>query len=182
MNLIYHVKNKISINQVLSEKLEISTRLKNKLIKNKSVLLNGSFVDTRTITNSGDVITVVMDYEEDNSNIVSKEMNLDIIYEDEYLLAVNKPAGIAVHPSILHFDDSLANGVRFYFDSIGLKKKIRAVNRIDLNTSGIVLFAKNEYVQECLIRQMASGNFSKSYICIASGIFIDKKRNNKCSN
>lgn len=182
MNLIYHVKNKISINQVLSEKLEISTRLKNKLIKNKSVLLNGSFVDTRTITNSGDVITVVMDYEEDNSNIVSKEMNLDIIYEDEYLLAVNKPAGIAVHPSVLHFDDSLANGVRFYFDGIGLKKKIRAVNRIDLNTSGIVLFAKNEYVQECLIRQMASGDFSKCYICIASGIFEDKNRNNKCSN
>ena len=174
MNLIYNVKDEISINQVLSENLDISTRLKNRLIKNKLVLLNGSFVDTRTIVYSGDVITVVLNYEEDNSNIVPKEMDLDIIYEDSHLLAINKPAGIAVHPSILHYNDSLANGIRYYFDKIGLKKKIRAVNRIDLNTSGIVLFAKNEYIQECLIKQMASGIFKKSYLCVANGIFTNK--------
>lgn len=177
MNLIYNIKDEITINQVLSDKLDISTRLKNKLIKNQLVLLNGSFVDTRTIAYSGDVVTIILNYDEDNSNIVPKEMHLNIIYEDSHLLAINKPAGIAVHPSILHYDDSLANGIRYYFDKIGLKKKIRAVNRIDLNTSGIVLFAKNEYVQECLIKQMTSGQFSKSYICFVSGILKNKKRN-----
>ena len=177
MNLIYNVKEEITINQVLSDKLNISTRLKNKLIKNRLVSLNGSFVDTRTIAYSGDVVTVILSYNEDNSNIVPKEMYLEIIYEDSHLLAINKPAGIAVHPSILHYDDSLANGIRFYFDKICLKKKIRAVNRIDLNTSGIVLFAKNEYIQECLIKQMASREFSKSYICITRGILNEKKRN-----
>lgn len=180
MNLEYKVKKEISINQILSE-FNISTRLKNKLIKNKYILRNGSFEDTRTIVNIGDIITIVLDFPEDNSNIVPTKMKLSIIYEDEYLLAINKPAGIAVHPSILHFNDSLSNGVRYYFDSIGLQKKVRPVNRIDLNTSGLVLFAKNEYVQECLIREMSLNLFNKIYLCFVSGVFANKKRNYKCT-
>lgn len=169
MNLTYKVELDIIINDILSKKLNISTRLKNKLIKNKNILLNGVFVDTRNTAHLGDVLTIVLNYPEDNSNIVPKKMHLDIIYEDEHILAINKPAGIAVHPSILHFDGSLANGVRFYFDTIGLRKKIRAVNRIDLNTSGLVLFAKNEYIQECLIKQMNSSIFEKIYLAVVSG-------------
>lgn len=177
MNLKYIVEECVSINKVLSEEFKLSTRLKNKLIKNKCVLLNGSFEDTRTLANIGDIITIVLDFPEDNSNIVPTKMNIDIIYEDAHLLAINKPAGIAVHPSILHFEDSLSNGVRYYFDSIGLYKKIRPINRIDLNTSGLVLFAKNEYIQECLIQQMASGLFRKNYLCLANGLLNNKKRN-----
>lgn len=169
MNLIFKVKHKMNINDILTKELNISTRLKNKLIKSKNVLLNGIFVDTRSIAQVGDIVTVDLSYPEDNSNIVPKNMDLDIIFEDAHLIAINKPAGIAVHPSILHYDNSLANGVRYYFDSIGLKKKIRAVNRIDLNTSGLVLFAKNEYVQECLIKQMKSPDFKKSYISLVCG-------------
>lgn len=175
MNLIYTAQSDICINNILTEKLEISARLKSKLIKNQLVLLNGSFVDTRTIAHLGDIITIKLDFPEDNSNIVPAQIHFSIIYEDEHLLAVNKPAGIAVHPSILHFDNSLANGIRYYFDTIGLKKKIRAINRIDLNTSGLVLFAKNEYVQESLIKQMSSSNFSKTYLAIVSGILNEKK-------
>ena len=174
MNLIYKVELDMNINEILTKKLNISTRLKNKLIKNKHILLNGVFVDTRNIAHVGDIIAIDLGYSEDNSNIVSKQMNLDIVYEDEYLLAINKPAGLAVHPSILHFDDSLANGVKFYFNTIGLKKKIRAVNRIDLNTSGLVLFAKNEYVQECLIKQMNSSSFKKTYLTVVFGTLKNK--------
>ena len=136
---------------------------------NKNILLNGIFVDTRNSAHLGDVLTIVLNYPEDNSNIVPKKMHLDIVYEDEHILAINKPAGIAVHPSFLHFDDSLANGVKYYFDTIGLEKKIRAVNRIDLNTSGLVLFAKNEYIQECLIKQMNSSLFEKIYLAVVCG-------------
>ena len=175
MNLIYKVETNISINNILTKKLNISTRLKNKLIKNKKILLNGVFVDTRDITHVGDILTIDLSYEEDTSNIVPTKMDLNIVYEDEYLLAINKPAGIAVHPSILHFSNSLANGVRYYFDSIGLKKKIRAINRIDLNTSGLVLFAKNEYIQECLIQQMSSSIFEKTYLAIVCGMLPNKK-------
>lgn len=181
MNLKYIVETSMPINQILSEKFDFSTRLKNKLIKNKCILRNGIFEDTRTVVNIGDEITIVLDYPEDNSNIIPTKMDLDIVFEDEHLLAMNKPAGIAVHPSILHFDNSLSNGVRYYFDSINLHKKIRPVNRIDLNTSGLVLFAKNEYVQECLIKQMTSGLFKKNYLCVATDNFDVKKRSYRCS-
>lgn len=90
----------------------------------------------------GDTVSVLIDFEEDNSNIVASNIPLNIIYEDDYLLVINKSANIAVHPSILHFDNSLSNGVKFYFDKLGLKKKIRIVNRLDRNTSGIIVFAK----------------------------------------
>ena len=68
----------------------------------------------------------------------------------------------------------MSNGVRYYFDSINLKKKIRPVNRLDANTSGLVIFAKCEYIQECFIKQMTNNTFKKEYLCITEGIF-DKK-------
>ena len=101
-------------------------------------------------------------------------MNLNIIFEDDWLLVVNKPARIAIHPSVLHYSDSLCNGIKFYFDKIGLKKKIRPVNRLDLNTSGLVVFAKCEYIQECLINQMKNNQFKKEYLAVCNG-FFDKK-------
>ncbi len=175
MKLEYVIKNnELNINQILQKELNVSSRLLYKLFKNNLILLNGSICDTRNFYNIDDVITINFDYEEDNSNIVPKKIDLNIIYEDEWLLIVNKPAGIAVHPSILHYSDSLCNGVKFYFDSIGLKKKIRPVNRLDLNTSGLVVFAKCEYIQEYLISQMKSNLFKKEYLCFCTGIFENK--------
>lgn len=166
--------NKSNINQILQNDLKISSRLLYKLIKNKRIHINGIPCDTRIFPNIGDIIEINFDYKEDVSNITPTKMNLDIIFEDEWFLIVNKPAGIAIHPSILHYSDSLCNGIRFYFDSIGLKKKIRPVNRLDLNTSGLVIFAKCEYIQECLIAQMKDNVFKKEYLCFCEGIFEEK--------
>lgn len=163
-----------NINQILKQEFKLSAKLMHKVISNKFVLLNNIPIDTRTIPNNGDIIKVDLNYKEENDNIVPTKMELNILYEDDGLLILNKPAGIAVHPSILHFSDSLSNGVRFYFDSISLKKKVRPVNRLDLNTSGLVVFAKCEYIQECLISQMKSNVFKKDYLAICDGIFEDK--------
>lgn len=163
-----------NINQILKQEFKLSARLMHKVISNNLVLLNGMQTDTRNRPNYGDTIKVDLNYEEENDNIVSTQMKLNILYEDNGLLILNKPAGIAVHPSILHFKDSLSNGVRFYFDSINLKKKIRPVNRLDLDTSGIIIFAKNEYIQECLIKQMNLHILKKEYITIVSGILNEK--------
>ena len=164
-------ENNKTINQIIQTEFNLSSRLFNKLVKNKKIYLNSYESDTRNIANINDVITIDLNYNEDNSNIVPTKMELNIIYEDEGLLILNKPAGIPVHPSMLHYTNSLSNGVRFYFDSIGLKKKIRPVNRLDLDTSGLIIFAKNEYVQEHLIKQMSNGTFRKEYMCLAEGIF-----------
>ena len=176
MLLEYTNKNDsyICINDILFKEFHISTRLRTKLIKNKCIYVNNNICDTRDKISIGDTITVDLSLDEDNSNIVPTPMNLDIIYEDEWLLVLHKPAGIAIHPSMLHFDTSLSNGVKYYFDSIGLKKKIRPVNRLDLNTSGLVVFAKCEYIQECLSKQMENKTFKKEYLCIVSGKFKDK--------
>ena len=175
MEINYEIKNNTqTINSILQNELKISSRLLYKLIKLNKIELNHKPCDTRKTGNLGDTITVNFDYEEDNSNIVPTKMDLNIVFEDDWLLVVNKPAGIAIHPSVLHYSDSLCNGIRFYFDKIGLKKKIRPVNRLDLNTSGLVVFAKCEYIQECLINQMKKNQFKKEYLAVCDGIFDEK--------
>ena len=173
MILKYIVKDNkyININQILKQEFNISARLLHKLIVAKHVLLNNSIVDTRSSVTINDIITVNLDFEEESENIVATQIPLEIIFEDDAFLILNKPAGIAVHPSILHYENSLSNGVKFYFNSIGLKRKIRPVNRLDLNTSGLIIFAKNEYVQECLIQQMNNNIFKKEYLAIVQGYF-----------
>ena len=173
MELRYIVKDNSqykNINQILEKEFDFSTRLLAKLIKNKQILLNGFSVDTRNEISINDEIIVKLDLEEDNSNIVPTKMNIEIIYEDEWFLVINKPAGIAIHPSRMHYTDSLSNGIRYYFDKIGLKKKVRPVNRLDFDTSGIVIFAKCEYIQECFIKQMNNKTFKKEYLAVVDGI------------
>ena len=162
-----------NINQIMKQEFSISARLMHKLIIKQHVLLNDFITDTRNSVKIGDIVKVDLNFEEESSNIISTKMDLNIVFEDDAFLILNKPAGIAVHPSILHYEDSLSNGVKFYFESIGLKRKIRPVNRLDLNTSGLIVFAKNEYVQECLIQQMQSGIFEKDYIAIVQGHFTE---------
>ncbi|MCI8410976.1 MAG: RluA family pseudouridine synthase [Clostridia bacterium] len=177
MELKYIVResdNYKNINEILNKEFEFSTRLIAKLIKNNKISLNGKMCNTRWPIKRDDVITIDLSIDEDNSNIVPTKMDLDIIYEDEWLLVVNKPAGIAIHPSQLHYDNSLSNGIKYYFDLIELKKKIRPVNRLDFNTSGLVIFAKCEYIQEAFSKQMQNNIFKKEYLCIAEKPFEDK--------
>ena len=170
MKLEYKVdKENKTINQIINEKFQLSSRLFSKLIREKLIKLNGKSVDTREKASEGDIITIDLDYKENSSNILPKKMDLKIIYEDECMLILNKLAGIAVHPSYEHYENSLANGVKYYFEHKNIYKKIRPVNRLDLNTSGIIIFAKNEYIQENLIRQMAKNIFKKEYIAIVTG-------------
>ena len=178
MKLSYTIKNNENfdnVKEVLKTRFEISDRLLLKLKNNNKIFLNNSSCGIKADVHSNDTIEVHLDFKEDNSNIVATKMQLNIIYEDDYLLILNKPAGIPIHPSMQHYEDSLSNGVKYYFDSINLNKKIRPVNRLDKDTSGIVIFAKNEYIQECLIRQMKKHCFIKEYIAICNGTLANSK-------
>ena len=178
MNLKYCIQpndNYFNIKELLKVKFQISDRLLIKLKKNKKILLNGSptFVDYNL--KPFDIVEIIIDFEEESENIVSLKMDLDIIYEDEYYLVINKPAGLAVHPSILHYNNTLSNGVKYYFEQNDIKKKIRPINRLDKDTSGIVIFAKNEYIQEYLVREMKGNIFYKEYIAVCEGIFEENE-------
>ena len=176
MDLVYKV-NDLSkyknVRQVLKNEFNISNRLITKLKQNKFICLNDKVTYLDKELAVGDIIICKIDFNETSENIIPTKMDLTIIYEDDYLLVVDKPANMAVHPSILHYENSLSNGIKYYFDSIGLKRKIRPVNRLDRDTTGLVVFAKNEYIQECLVRQMKTGTFYKEYVTILEGI-LDK--------
>lgn len=170
MKLSYVNLNKYSnIKEVLKAEFSMSDRLLLKLKRLDKIYLNGKNASVNQNISKNDLVECYLDYDEDNSNIIPTEMPINIVYEDDTFLIVNKPAGIPVHPSMDHYTDSLSNGIAFYFSKICLKKKIRPVNRIDKDTSGIVIFAKNEYIQECLIRQMKSKQFVKKYIAVVNG-------------
>lgn len=173
MTLTYRVSNNnlINLKELLKSHFQISDRLLAKLKNAQKIFINGEKVSVRASLKTGDLVEVNLDFLENNSNIVPTKMELDILFEDETMLIINKPAGVPVHPSMDHFEDSLSNGIRFYFDEIGLKRKIRPVNRLDKDTTGIVIFAKNEYVQEYLVRQMKANKFVKEYIAVCSGSF-----------
>ena len=126
MKLEYIVTNNDNnriIKDILSSHFKISHRLLITLKKNNCIFLNNSPSFVYQKLKEGDKLVLSFDYEEDNSNIIPNEMPLDIVYEDDWYLIINKPSGIAVHPSILHYEDSLSNGIRFYFDSIRSKEK-----------------------------------------------------------
>lgn len=163
-----------TVKEVIKSYYNVSDRLLTKLKKNKHILLNNSFSNINSIIKLGDEIQINLDFEEESSNIIPKQMDLNILFEDDSLIIINKSSNMAIHPSILHFENSLSNGLKYYFNSKNIRKKIRPVNRLDKDTSGIVVFAKNEYIQESLIKQMRSHDFKKEYYAILEG-FIENK-------
>lgn len=125
-----------NIKQIIKEEFNISDRLLRRLKTNNKIFLNNHTINPNyTNLNVGDIVSVNLNFEEEYDNIIPVKMNLDIVFEDKYLLIINKLPNTPVHPSCNHFYDSLSNGVKFYFDSIGLKRKIRIVNRLDKDTS-----------------------------------------------
>src|SRR5690606_15775120 len=108
-------------------------------------------------------------------SIEPQPMDLEILYEDEYLLAVNKPAGLIVHPTLGHYRDTLANGVMYYWQEKGEMYRFRPVHRLDEHTSGVVLIAKNAYVHQQLSEQLQQQKVEKIYTAFVHGV-IDVPR------
>ena len=159
-----------TIRQVLKKKFNISNRLLIKLKKENKIFLNDKNIYLDYILNYNDKVEVFIDFKEDSSNIKPVKMKLNIVYEDEYFIVLNKPYNVPIHPSILHYEDTLSNGLKYYFNENKIDKKIRPVNRLDRNTSGLVIFAKNEYIQELFIKQMSTHLIHKEYIALLEGI------------
>ena len=123
----------------------------------------------------GDQITVCLETDDvDSAQLESAPApqflpELEILYEDQDILAVNKPAGIVTHPSGSHYSDSLSNQVAAYFRSKGESTKVRSIGRLDKETSGILLFARNQTAAARLQKQRESGISEKTYLAAVSG-------------
>lgn len=114
------LSNYTNVRQVLKNEFNMSNRLITKLKRNKSIYLNDEETYLDKLLSTCDIVKCEIDFEENSENIVPIQMDLKIIYEDDYFLAIDKPCNTPVHPSILHYTSSLSNGVKYYFDSIRL--------------------------------------------------------------
>ncbi|MBP3285129.1 MAG: RluA family pseudouridine synthase [Clostridia bacterium] len=162
-----------TVRTFLKNQWELSERLLRKLKLNKRILCNGKEIWVNEILNPGDKVQADISFEETNDEILAEEQPLEILYEDACLLILNKPGNIVVHPTCLHPTGTLANGVKAYLE--GKKEHIltRFVNRLDRETSGVIVFAKNEYTQEILAKQMQKKVFEKEYIAVVNGVISE---------
>ena len=163
------------VKDVLQKEFKFSKRLILKLKKENRIFVNGVPQFVNFSLNENDIVKVDLNFEEECDNIVPYEMDLNIVYEDDFLIILNKPPKLETHPTVLNFDKTLSNGLKFYFDKIGLKRKIRPVNRLDKDTSGLIVFAKNQFVQEELVKQMKNNSFVKEYIAVVQGEVLQEK-------
>ena len=166
-------QNGLQIKHVLKKELDISNKILTKLKTfPDGITLNGvkAFV-TKTVK-SGDELILKL-YDTKSENIIPSDIPLDIIYEDEDILAVNKPRNMPTHPSRNHYTDTLANGVMHLYKDCDFT--FRVITRLDRDTSGIVIIAKNKYSAQILSSQMADNSFKKEY-CAVCHNFIEKKQ------
>ena len=160
-----------NIKELLKSYYNMSDKLIAKLKRYKRIYKNDEPVYVTSILNENDIIKIDIDFDEEyDDNIKPISHKLNILYEDEYLLVINKEAGFPIHPSSSHFEDTVSNFVKSYFIENNIKRKIRPVNRLDRNTSGITIFAKSDYIQDILIKEMNSKTLKKNYIAITEGI------------
>lgn len=153
----------LKIRDYLTKRLGFSTSLIAK-VKYDNVFLNGTPVHMRALVNSGDKIEILMP--ELDSDIEPIDIKLKIIYEDDYILVVDKPKNMPIHPSRGNSLPTLANAVRAY---IGKPFVFRSLTRLDRDTSGLVLIAKDQLSCAILSRDIKSGRIQKSYVAIVVG-------------
>ena len=159
------VNGEYTIREYLKRRLGFSTSLIAK-VKYGGVFVNGDGVHMRHRVKNGDEIRVLMPTEE-SENIPPIDIPLSVIYEDEYILAVNKPRNMPVHPCRGNSLPTLANAVMAY---IGTPFVFRAVNRLDRDTSGLTIVAKHLLSGGILSRQVSSRQIKRTYRAICNGL------------
>ncbi|WP_211274562.1 RluA family pseudouridine synthase [Paenibacillus oryzae] len=157
------------VRTVLERRLGVSRKLLSQVkLTEHGLTLNEERVYTTAKVSAGDIIRVRMEREQ-SDDILPQDLPLDILFEDEDLLVVNKPAGVIVHPTHGHYTGTLANGVVYHWLQRGEKVRFRPVHRLDEETSGVVAIAKTGYVHQQLSEQMQRGEVDKRYLAYVYG-------------
>lgn len=165
------------------ENKEILAFLKNELCLSRAqitrlkklpdgILLFGEHATVRHILRAGDELSLALEDREDEENpfLFPIDLPISVIYEDEYIVAVNKAAGMPTHPTMYHHDDTLANALAFRYKNEGRPFVFRCANRLDLGTSGVVLVAKDGRCAAQLSRDISERRIDKEYIALVNGV------------
>ena len=155
------------LSSFLREEMKMSAGLMNRLKWQELLFVNGQPVHTDHPVKPGDVITVPLD--EPEPDYPAQDGELTILYEDEHILAVDKPAGMLIHPSRSRLTGTLANFVLGYYEKTGQKSAFHPLTRLDRDTFGVVLLAKNAHIHSLLNELHLQGGFEKIYEALVFG-------------
>ena len=145
---------------------QIITHLKH---TEKGILLNGEWGRVRDILHTNNELIIQLIEEDSSENIVPVKLPLDIVYEDEDILVVNKAANTPIHPSQGNYDNTLANAVAYYYEQKGEIFTYRCINRLDRDTTGLLIIAKHMYSASLLSEMVANREIHREYLAIATG-------------
>jgi len=161
----------LSIKELLSRNFGFSGRFMTKLKQNRLIFLNGENMPGWVTPEPGDVITVTTP--DETSDFPPEDIPVSVVYEDNDLLVINKQPGVVVHPTKGKPYHTMANGIMKKMLDEGESYKIRFVNRLDMNTSGLLIVAKNSHAQDNLTKQMKSDHIQKKYKAIVDGVIAE---------
>jgi 23S rRNA pseudouridine1911/1915/1917 synthase len=157
------------LRDVLRRRLGVSRRLLVRLkATEQGIAVNGRRAWTNQPVAAGDRIELRI-LREESEEILPQPMELSVVFEDDHLLVVNKPAGQIVHPTTGHYTGTLANGIVHYWRERGEKCRFHPVHRLDEHTSGLVVVAKHAYAHQQLAEQMTGGGVEKRYLAYVYG-------------
>lgn len=179
--LIVQTNDKVRLDVYLSAVLEDWTRSQiKKQIDDNRVKVNGKLSKSGFKLKGGDVIELDLVAGVDITNIEPENIPLEIIYEDDYFAIINKPQGMVVHPAVGNFNHTLVNALIYHFNEVSnLGEKFRPgiVHRIDKDTSGLIVVAKNNFAHENLAKQIAEHTCFRHYVALCEGEFKELSGN-----
>lgn len=155
------------LSSFLKKEMNMSTGLVNRLKWQQKIFVNGTPQHNDYIVKPADVITAVLD--EPAPDYPAEDGELTVLYEDEHILAVDKPAGMLIHPSRATVTGTLANRVVAYYQKTGQYCAFHPITRLDRDTFGIVLLAKNSHIHALLNREHKAGRLKKTYQALTFG-------------
>lgn len=162
------------LREYLKREMGISTRLIRSASIQKRIFINNEVVKMNRVIKNGEIIKIDLEKEE-SQNIAPEKIDIDIVYEDEDILVVNKKPFMVVHPTKTYQSGTLANGVINYFMESNQNCIVRLVSRLDMNTSGLIIIAKNQFSHGMLSKAMSENKVEKRYLAIVHGIFKEKQ-------
>ena len=160
-------KNNIRIDSYITEETDYSRSKIAKGIKEGKILVNNKPVQASYKVKEKDLIEIEP-LEEEVIDVIPEKMDLDIVYEDEYLAIINKKSGVVVHPAVGNYSHTLVNGLMYHFNTISKEKTIRPgiVHRLDKDTSGLMVVAKNDKVHEQLSNMIKEKQVERKYLAL----------------
>ena len=165
------VESDVRIDKYLSANTDLSRSLISKMIDNEYILVNGKKTKNNYKVKNNDIISIDENFKEE-TNIEPEKMKLDIVYEDEDIIIVNKPSGMVVHPGNGNYKGTLVNGLMYYTNRLSdINGEVRPgiVHRIDKDTSGLIIIAKNNKSHEILSDYFKNKAITRIYIALVKG-------------